>query len=100
MIIFPIIIIWFNILGYHEFGLIEACGDLDQEDFIVKFDDEQVAHVDFIEQKDIITLPDFAGQIDLPPLYADARRAVSICKNFAGVLKEVYANSSVPLGKT
>uniref|UniRef100_A0A8C1KYA5 Ig-like domain-containing protein n=1 Tax=Cyprinus carpio TaxID=7962 RepID=A0A8C1KYA5_CYPCA len=59
-------------LNYHEFWLIEAYGDSDQED------DEHVAHVDFKEQKEIITLPDFAGQIELPSLYEDAKKGVSI----------------------
>jgi len=58
-----------------------------------------MGHVDFKEQKEILTLPDFVGQIEFPPLYEDAKKDVSICKNVAGVLKEVYANSSVPLGK-
>lgn len=88
-----------NILDYHEFGLIEAYGDSDQEDFIVKFDDEHIAHVDFKEQREIITLPDFAGQIELPSLYEDAKKGVSICRTFFDILKEVYANSSEPLGK-
>uniref|UniRef100_A0A8C1C7U2 Ig-like domain-containing protein n=1 Tax=Cyprinus carpio carpio TaxID=630221 RepID=A0A8C1C7U2_CYPCA len=59
-------------IDYHEFWLIEAYGDSDQED------DEHVAHVDFKEQKEIITLPDFAGQIELPSLYEDAKKGVSI----------------------
>uniref|UniRef100_A0A8C1VST2 Ig-like domain-containing protein n=1 Tax=Cyprinus carpio TaxID=7962 RepID=A0A8C1VST2_CYPCA len=69
-------------LNYHEFWLIEAYGDSDQED------DEHVAHVDFKEQKEIITLPDFAGQIELPSLYEDAKKGVSICRTFFDMLKQ------------
>uniref|UniRef100_A0A671RJ02 Si:ch73-211l2.3 n=1 Tax=Sinocyclocheilus anshuiensis TaxID=1608454 RepID=A0A671RJ02_9TELE len=76
--------------GYHEYGQIEACGDSDQEDFIVQFDDEQVAHIDFKEQKEIITLPDFAGQIEFPSLYEDAKKATSICRTIFDMLKEVW----------
>ncbi|XP_051758589.1 H-2 class II histocompatibility antigen, A-U alpha chain [Ctenopharyngodon idella] len=97
IIVICVCVVYINTQSYHEFGLIEACGDSDQEDFIVKFDDEQVAHVNFDEQKAIITLPDFAGQIEVPPLYEDAKKAVSICRIVEGVLKEAYANSSVPL---
>uniref|UniRef100_A0A672QG31 Si:ch73-211l2.3 n=1 Tax=Sinocyclocheilus grahami TaxID=75366 RepID=A0A672QG31_SINGR len=71
-----------------------TCGDSDQEDFIVQFDDEQVAHIDFKEQKEIITLPDFAGQIEFPSLYEDAKKATSICRTIFDMLKEVYINSS------
>uniref|UniRef100_A0A672QFY1 Si:ch73-211l2.3 n=1 Tax=Sinocyclocheilus grahami TaxID=75366 RepID=A0A672QFY1_SINGR len=81
-------------VSYHEYGQIEACGDSDQEDFIVQFDDEQVAHIDFKEQKEIITLPDFAGQIEFPSLYEDAKKATSICRTIFDMLKEVYINSS------
>ncbi|XP_067269569.1 H-2 class II histocompatibility antigen, A-U alpha chain-like [Pseudorasbora parva] len=97
IIVIAVFVLYINAQSYHEFGLIEACGDPDQEDFIVKYDDEQVAHVDFKEQREIITLPDFAGQIELPPLYEDAKKAVSVCRNLGSVFKEVYANSSVPL---
>ncbi|RXN38517.1 H-2 class II histocompatibility A-U alpha chain-like protein [Labeo rohita] len=83
--------------GYHEFGLIGACGDADQEDFVVQFDDEHMGHVDFKEQKQIITLPDFVGLILVPSLYEDAKRGASVCRTFLDVLKEVYANSSEPL---
>ncbi|XP_699949.2 H-2 class II histocompatibility antigen, A-U alpha chain [Danio rerio] len=78
---------------YHKYGLIGACGDADQEDFIVQFDDEQLAHVDFKEQKDVITLPEFAGQAVLPPIYVDAKRAEFNCKAYLAVLREVYASS-------
>ncbi|KAG1974032.1 H-2 class II histocompatibility antigen, A-U alpha chain isoform X1 [Pimephales promelas] len=97
IIVIGVCVVYINAQSYHEFGLFEACGDLDEEDFIVKYDDEQMGHVDFKEQKEILTLPDFVGQIEFPPLYEDAKKDVSICKNVAGVLKEVYANSSVPL---
>ncbi|XP_016316927.1 H-2 class II histocompatibility antigen, A-U alpha chain [Sinocyclocheilus anshuiensis] len=87
-------VLYINAQSYHEYGQIEACGDSDQEDFIVQFDDEQVAHIDFKEQKEIITLPDFAGQIEFPSLYEDAKKATSICRTIFDMLKEVYINSS------
>ncbi|XP_043102228.1 H-2 class II histocompatibility antigen, A-K alpha chain-like [Puntigrus tetrazona] len=97
IILIGVCVLYINAQNYHEFGVIEACSDSDQEDFIVKFDDELMAHVDLEEQKEIMTLPDFAGQIQFPSLYEDAKKAVSICKNFIDILKEVYANSSEPL---
>uniref|UniRef100_A0A8C1Z5Y1 Ig-like domain-containing protein n=1 Tax=Cyprinus carpio TaxID=7962 RepID=A0A8C1Z5Y1_CYPCA len=80
-------------IDYHEFWLIEAYGDSDQED------DEHVAHVDFKEQKEIITLPDFAGQIELPSLYEDAKKGVSICRTFFDMLKQssIYPKSDPQL---
>uniref|UniRef100_A0A9J8DGC4 Ig-like domain-containing protein n=3 Tax=Cyprinus carpio TaxID=7962 RepID=A0A9J8DGC4_CYPCA len=75
--------------NYHEFWLIEAYGDSDQED------DEHVAHVDFKEQKEIITLPDFAGQIELPSLYEDAKKGVSICRTFFDI--SIYPKSDPQL---
>ncbi|KAK9970449.1 hypothetical protein ABG768_026394 [Culter alburnus] len=86
-----------NAQSYHEFGLIEACGDSDQEDFLVQFDDELVAYVDFKKQKEIITLPDIVGQIEFPSLYHDAKRAIYNCRLFFDVAKEVYINSSEPI---
>ncbi|XP_048065086.1 H-2 class II histocompatibility antigen, A-U alpha chain-like [Megalobrama amblycephala] len=98
IIVICVCVVYINAQSYHEFGLILACGDSDQEDFIVKCDDDQVAHVDFKEQKGIMTLPDFfAGQIELLSLYEDAKKAVSVCRIFLEVFKEAYANSSVPL---
>uniref|UniRef100_A0A8C1AE77 Si:ch73-211l2.3 n=1 Tax=Cyprinus carpio carpio TaxID=630221 RepID=A0A8C1AE77_CYPCA len=83
--------------GYHEYGLIEACGDSNQKDFIVQIDDEQVAHIDFKEQREIFTLPDFVGQIEFPSLYEDAKKATSICRTIFNVFKDVYINSSEPI---
>ncbi|KAK2898772.1 hypothetical protein Q8A67_010190 [Cirrhinus molitorella] len=89
-------VVYINAQNYHEFGVIEACGDSGQ-DFIVRFDDEHMAHVDFKEQKEIITLPDFIGQIELPSIYEDAKKGVSICRTILDIFKEVYASSSEPL---
>ncbi|KAK2898775.1 hypothetical protein Q8A67_010193 [Cirrhinus molitorella] len=90
-------VVYINAQNYHEFGLIEACGDSDEEDTIVQFDDEHMGHVDFKEQNIIITLPNFIGQIQLPSIYEDAKKGVSICRTILEVAKEVYANSSEPL---
>lgn len=90
-------VLYSNTQSYHEYGLIEACGDSDQKDFIVQTDDEQVAHIDFKEQREIFTLPDFVAQIEFPSLYEDAKKATSICRTIIDMLKDVYINSSEPI---
>ncbi|KAF4109797.1 hypothetical protein G5714_009049 [Onychostoma macrolepis] len=97
MTLVGVCVLYINAQSYHEYGLIEACGDPDEVDFIVQFDDEQVAHIDVKEQKEIITLPDFAGQIEIPSLYEDAKKAASVCRTFFDMIKEVYINSSEPI---
>uniref|UniRef100_A0A8C1VQ17 Ig-like domain-containing protein n=1 Tax=Cyprinus carpio TaxID=7962 RepID=A0A8C1VQ17_CYPCA len=62
---------------------------------VAYLDDEHVAHVDFKEQKEIITLPDFAGQIELPSLYEDAKKGVSICRTFFDI--SIYPKSDPQL---
>lgn len=56
-------------LGYHEYGLVEVCGErLDLDDFLVTYDDELVAHVDYKQKKDVLTIPDFITPIQYPSL--------------------------------
>ncbi|KAI7797913.1 putative H-2 class II histocompatibility antigen [Triplophysa rosa] len=89
------------VASYHEYGMVETCGDrLDLDDFLVTYDDELVAHVDYEQKKDVLTIPDFITPIQYPSLYGDALRALAICKEVTDVLKGVYANSSEILGKT
>lgn len=85
-------------IGYHEYGVVEACGDrLDLDDYLVTYDDELLAHVDYEQKKDVLTIPDFITPIQYPSLYWDALRALSICNEVGEVLKGVYANSSEAL---
>lgn len=59
-----------------------------------------MAHVDYEQKKDVLTVPDFITPIQYPSLYSDALKALSTCKEVSEVLKGVYANSSEALGES
>nr|XP_055024255.1 H-2 class II histocompatibility antigen, A-U alpha chain-like [Misgurnus anguillicaudatus] len=84
--------------SYYEYGLIETCGDgADQNEFLITFNADLVGHVDFKEKKEVLTLPDFAGPVQVPWLYLDAEKASTQCQNIVKVLNGLYANSSEQL---
>lgn len=80
--------------------MVVSCGDrLDLDDFLITYDDELVAHVDYEQKKEVLTIPDFIAPVQYPSFYRDALKTLAICKEAVEVLERVYANSSEILGK-
>ncbi|KAI7797914.1 putative H-2 class II histocompatibility antigen [Triplophysa rosa] len=79
--------------SYHEYGQIEACGDRrDQDDFLIIYNNELAAYVDYREKKDVLTIPDFIGPVQHYLMYWEAVKALSACREAGEKFKEVYPN--------
>ncbi|XP_073700956.1 SLA class II histocompatibility antigen, DQ haplotype D alpha chain-like [Garra rufa] len=77
----------------HQNTFITGCSDTEKE-YMNEFDGEELYHADFITQKGVITLPDFADPSTFEGFYENAVANVETCKNNLNVMKKAVHNPS------
>ncbi|KAK2915750.1 hypothetical protein Q8A67_000124 [Cirrhinus molitorella] len=75
----------------HKDNFIVGCSDTEKE-YMYGLDGEEKYHADFIRQKAVDTMPDFADPVSFEGFYENAVSSVEICKTNLNTVKKAYNN--------
>ncbi|XP_066499313.1 H-2 class II histocompatibility antigen, A-U alpha chain-like isoform X1 [Hoplias malabaricus] len=80
-----------QLTGFHRFGLIQGC-DESSYDFSAVFDGEKLVYYDYVEERTVSALPEFADPAIIPDFSKEAKRWQNTCKQLLDIVNQGCEN--------